>query len=287
MLGLVLKISRVTFLDFALPASHLLCDFLIWLASCGNNNFSELHLVELGAGAGLCGVLASHFTPNCLLTDRDTASLDLCRRNFDLNRDGMAKMLIQQPTLPAVKPLTWGNDKEIIEVGRAAFEVVFGSDIVYPSTSDDSIEALFYTVDALLLDENKLGIRQKDQKLPIPCFVLSYISRDGKATTRRLFQRALHCKYDCESIDPSLFACSIESKQGGAKLLIFKKVRLKSGEAEAFEHKFYRTAEEIFPGLWEEDAPADVEEWEAPFSDFFIKIRSMEGESLSEKTMLS
>lgn len=223
--------------------------------------------MELGAGAGLCGVLVSHFSSNCLITDRDTASLDLCRRNCDLNRDGIAKKLNQGLSVPSVKPLGWGNEKEINEVGRGAFEVVFGSDIVYPSTMNASIEALFDTVDALLLHENELGITTKDEKLPIPCFILSYISRDVKTTTRRLLQQALQSKYYCRSLDPSLFACTTESKQGGAKLLIFKKLRLDPGDAEAFKNKFYRTAEEIFPGIWEEDEPAELEEWEAPFAD--------------------
>ena len=92
---------------------------------------------ELGAGCGLCGIVAAKLCAagRCLLTDLAPASMDNLRHNLALN--GLEPPRAEAATLDWFEPATW----------PAPHEVVLGSDLVYGA---DTVPHLRRVVEALV-----------------------------------------------------------------------------------------------------------------------------------------
>jgi ribosomal protein L11 methylase PrmA len=273
------------------PASHLLCQHLVaagglpaapgdWTASSSNPKGSGATpsvVLELGCGVGLVGVaalLASAPSSSIALwvsTDMDERSLRLCRHNFCLNgidAEGEDSVSARASSSCSscqawVRSLRWGDadrtasllDELRTRAGRDRFDAVVGADIVYPSTSEEVLSCLFASVDALLR--------------PGGTFWLSFATRDGTKTPRRLIDAASRSGFSIAALDtvedavrrtlPPLLDSKVLALRRDAS------APAKNGELGSDECR-------AFPGLraatqkLEEDPWSD-EEWEAPFAD--------------------
>jgi len=106
-------------------ASNAMCDYLIEMDPVDGP------WLELGAGLGVCGILAAKLLPDSsfLLTDGDTDTLRNMRENIALND---SRATCQQ--------LIWGSNAESFRQEKLT---VMASDVVY---AQDSLPPLFQTV---------------------------------------------------------------------------------------------------------------------------------------------
>ena len=163
-------------------AAPLLCDYMV-------GNSSELiidkNVLELGAGLGLCGILAGALgARRVVITDGDTESLEGMRVNVSRNMGVFAQGVV------SCKQLRWGLALDAFsrhckatgcEVCRTAdhvcasihssekassqyrFDTIIGSDIIY---TEGILDPLFTTVNYFLTAGG--------------CFVLAYARRNVK-----------------------------------------------------------------------------------------------------------
>ena len=135
------------------PAAPVLAYFL--LSDEGQNLTSGRDVIELGAGVGIPGLLASLCAHSVVLTDHNPTVLEILRRNVALNepvstcdaKDRAKDRLGVSRTLcsVSVEPLDWDSPPSPALVGR--FDVAIGADVVY---APGAAAALFRTVDAVL-----------------------------------------------------------------------------------------------------------------------------------------
>jgi protein N-lysine methyltransferase METTL21D len=121
--------------------------------------------LELGAGLGLCGILAGALNARCVyITDGDSDSLRGMRENVEKNSSSVNTSKLK------CRQLRWGMNlcqfsqhcsADMNAEGR--FDTIMGSDIIYVETI---LEPLFQTVDALLSSGGK--------------FILAYARRNVK-----------------------------------------------------------------------------------------------------------
>jgi predicted nicotinamide N-methyase len=114
--------------------------------------------VKLGAGLGLCGILASKLDAHSvLLTDGDTHTISNLKQNIQKNcpsscaeplqvskkeEDNINKILCQQ--------LIWGHPEQMQLYEEQAYDIIIGSDIIY---IEDILIPLWDTVRYLLQPE--------------------------------------------------------------------------------------------------------------------------------------
>lgn len=149
-------------------AAPILCQFLMDNADVYVKN---KNILELGAGLGLCGILAGVLQARRVyITDGDSASLKGLRENVDRND-------IPEPSdRVKCRQLRWGVNLDQFSRHIASdvrgddsrFDMIMGSDIIYVETI---IDPLFTTVDALLT----LG--------GTGTFILAYARRNVKIDT--------------------------------------------------------------------------------------------------------
>ena len=102
-----------------------------------------MHLCQLGAGLGLCGILAHRLggNPVCI-TDGDTDALMHLRENLTENKDGKSDNLV------SAHQLIWGQETSTSFFKRhGTFDVLLASDIIY---AECIVEPLWETVRMLL-----------------------------------------------------------------------------------------------------------------------------------------
>lgn len=159
-LGQTLKSTGLTIW----PAAPILCTYL---TEHGEELLQGKNVLELGAGLGLAGLLAANMCTSIVLTDGDTETLSLLRKNVSQNAkrndNGVfAKVQCGQ--------LRWGINMSPFAAKYSpsgGFDVILGSDIIY---SEDIISPLFDTVNTLLC-------QNKDA-----AFLLSYVARNVSIT---------------------------------------------------------------------------------------------------------
>jgi predicted nicotinamide N-methyase len=118
--------------------------------------------LELGAGAGLVGLVASHGVSRIVLTDYEPEVLTLLHRNL---------AHVAPDCIASVFPLTWGcavdHDALASATGVTRWPLLLGADIIHNFPVDpkhgSAVEALFTTVAALLA--------------PAGIFILGYYDR--------------------------------------------------------------------------------------------------------------
>ncbi|KAG7386843.1 hypothetical protein PHYPSEUDO_015153 [Phytophthora pseudosyringae] len=98
--------------------------FLAWYLVAHRDELAGKAVVELGAGAGLSGLVASQFAARTALTDGNDIVLELLEENAETNAD---------PNKVQVLPLLWG-ERESVEAFERAFphpvDMLIGADVV-------------------------------------------------------------------------------------------------------------------------------------------------------------
>ena len=165
------------------PGAHLLAYFLLHSQHSQHSLHGQV-VCELGAGVGLCGLLAARYARTVLLTDRVQAVLDVIERNIALN---------QLSAIALSHVLEWSSNSARSLLASmpplSPFSVVVAADVIYPDTTDDSIHALFDTVTSLLYSVSSSTSASSASPL-YGRFVLSYVNRS--ATTCRRFLHIAH-----------------------------------------------------------------------------------------------
>mmetsp|Transcript_52863 Transcript_52863/g.158227 ORF Transcript_52863/g.158227 Transcript_52863/m.158227 type:complete len:273 (-) Transcript_52863:188-1006(-) len=104
-------------------------------------------VLELGAGLGLCGIVAHHLgAERVVLTDADTNALQEMRRNVNANRRDDDEA--DDPSI-CCSQLRWGSPRpdHPFKQSFGAFDTILAADVIY---AEESVQLLFDTVDMLL-----------------------------------------------------------------------------------------------------------------------------------------
>jgi len=118
------------------PAAAVLCQF----AMKEREMFRGKAVLEVGAGVGISGLLASHFAESVVLSDANEVILDLLRRNIAQNARENCSCW----------KLDWAVTDDLLEISSKfsnGFDIIIGSDVVYWR---ESILPLFTTIHKLL-----------------------------------------------------------------------------------------------------------------------------------------
>jgi len=158
------------------PAAHLLCAYLLREQRAALRN---ARVLELGAGVGLCGLVAAQFCNiPVLLTDGSAEVVSLLHRNVERNS---TRCTARAALFDFSQP---DRLQALLTQESARFDLILGSDIVF---WQQSVPALFCAV-ARLLSEN--GV-----------FALSYQSR-ASAADRLLEQSAAAAALSWRALEP-------------------------------------------------------------------------------------
>lgn len=137
-------------------AAPLLCEYMLRNADA---DIQGRNVLELGAGLGLCGILAHKLGANhVLLSDGDTETLQEMRHNVKLaTSNGGAS----PGTNIQCQQLVWGKRLKDFQEHFGTFDVILASDVIY---GEGVLEPLFDTVTTLMEENGK--------------FLLSYARRN-------------------------------------------------------------------------------------------------------------
>ena len=130
-------------------ASELLSKYLVQPAVVVHNQ----RVLELGAGLGLCGILAHRLgAAEVVLTDGDTEALANLRCNLRANQlcattDTDTSVNTGPPATVSSHQLVWGQNVSQFRQRHGQFDVILGADIIYIA---DVLEPLWNTVTELL-----------------------------------------------------------------------------------------------------------------------------------------
>lgn len=154
-------------------AAHFLCEYMVE----HSDEIRNKSVLELGAGLGLCGILAHQLEAEMVyLTDGDTAALHQLRANIASNcphasqGDGAVVICHQ---------LLWGHERAIQfrTLQKRSFAVIVASDILY---SPVIIEPLWETIAALLQPGGAFWLAFAKRRVPVSIEeVLSAADRAG------------------------------------------------------------------------------------------------------------
>lgn len=144
-------------------ASSILCDYIV---SQEDKILAIQNLLELGAGLGLCGILASKLgAPRVVLTDGDSNALARMRDNLHLNSCSST----------SCHQLVWGEDLDRFDERHGTFDLILGSDIIYV---EEIIEPLWNTVDRLLIRDGEFWLAFARRNVSID-LVLDHAGKHG------------------------------------------------------------------------------------------------------------
>jgi predicted nicotinamide N-methyase len=128
-----------------------------------NSTVAHQNVLELGAGLGLCGILAHHLqAANVVLTDGDTDALTFMRANVASNchtstsMDGIESSSATRKSTIQCRQLVWGDKDRVDDLRRQytedeGFHLVLGSDIIYV---EEILDPLFQSVQRLLAESD-------------------------------------------------------------------------------------------------------------------------------------
>ncbi|XP_072181291.1 protein N-lysine methyltransferase METTL21A-like [Diadema setosum] len=132
---------RQNWADFGVAAvvwdsALVLCEYLESQCKTGDLILQGKRVIELGAGTGLVGMVATALNGEVTVTDRDDA-LDPLKENVKLNfppsperttSSSSSPSSLNASSGPAVRALTWGKN---LEEFSATYDLILGADIVY------------------------------------------------------------------------------------------------------------------------------------------------------------
>ncbi|XP_018415902.1 PREDICTED: protein N-lysine methyltransferase METTL21A [Nanorana parkeri] len=134
-------------------AAIVLCMYL----EAGGINLEGRSVIELGAGTGLVGIVATLLGAEATVTDREIA-LEFLKTNV---HDNLPTDLLHKVS---VKPLTWGKGLEDF----SPFDVIVGADIIYlEETFQDLLKTILHlsTENTVILLSCKLRYQRDHQFL--------------------------------------------------------------------------------------------------------------------------
>ena len=153
------------------------------------------HVVELGAGLGLCSLFAGHFAASVLSTDGDAISIEQLRANVAHNQEEQAAIVQARgrdagvATLEnvSVAALDWGAgaaelpavvSRVLARAPRGA-DVVLAADVCY---EESAVALLFQTARALLAASAAGGASARGADDAPPVFLLAFCYRNVPIT---------------------------------------------------------------------------------------------------------
>ncbi|RYY33594.1 hypothetical protein EON62_04085, partial [archaeon] len=174
-----------------------------WYVAHMRDELRDADVLELGAGAGLCGLLATQWARSVVLSDFEDEVLDLIRRNF-------------KHTKPSCKTsafnLSWGEEADhtrlCTETGLDKFPIILGADIVYWRVS---IIPLAKTVSALLARPNGvfvLGYYNRVDSLQVRVALASLACILVQALVRHCRVAGCCCRCCCRLPPPMCAPCA-------------------------------------------------------------------------------
>jgi predicted nicotinamide N-methyase len=167
-------------------ASELLCDYMIRTSTA----LEQKNVLELGAGLGLCGILAHHLqAANVVLTDGDTDALKFMRANVAANCSSSSTSTVGIDSSSSAttriiqcRQLVWGDCNRVDDLkhqytndDNQGFHLVLGSDIIYV---EEILDPLFQSVDRLLADSGEFWLAYARRNVKID-LVLETADRYG------------------------------------------------------------------------------------------------------------
>lgn len=118
--------------------------------------FCDQSVLELGAGLGLCGMVAALAGARVVLTDGDEDVLDLCRANIASNEAAFTQNVALIASTLSCLRLRWGAASDdlasLVATYPHGFDVLLASDVLYRSLDD--VRLLMQTVAVLLALRN-------------------------------------------------------------------------------------------------------------------------------------
>eukprot|EP01118_Nematostelium_gracile_P019403 TRINITY_DN8985_c0_g1_i1.p1 TRINITY_DN8985_c0_g1~~TRINITY_DN8985_c0_g1_i1.p1 ORF type:complete len:272 (+),score=49.26 TRINITY_DN8985_c0_g1_i1:95-817(+) len=129
-----LKIRQILLIDYGLyvwPSAFVLAEYIVQ----NHDKFVGKHIVELGAGTCLPGLVCSAIGAKVTLTDRydNIHTLSNCEKILDLNKENLF-------TSPKIHGLTWGMfHPHVIEMEKVDY--VIGADLFYDEKDFDDVFA--------------------------------------------------------------------------------------------------------------------------------------------------
>lgn len=156
-------------------ASNLLCQFL--LQYC-DKEIRDKTILEMGAGLGLCSLLAYHLkAKNVWCSDGDTDTLDQMRKNVNINLEKEGLSLLESGVNIHCVQLRWGVTKisNFRKKTSEYFDVIMGSDIIYV---EEVVEPIFDIVADLLTEKGKFLLAYARRNVSID-LVLDSATRHG------------------------------------------------------------------------------------------------------------
>eukprot|EP00668_Euglena_longa_P000560 GGOE01000691.1.p1 GENE.GGOE01000691.1~~GGOE01000691.1.p1 ORF type:complete len:292 (+),score=81.51 GGOE01000691.1:134-1009(+) len=222
------------------PATYAMGHYLVHLAP----QLKSATVLELGAGAGLVGMVLGALCRRAILTDNHPDVLRLLE--FNVQQQGAGVL--------ACCHLEWGSAESASQcpLYPHGADFIVGSDIVYPDTNR-FLGGLFDTVDWLLAPS------------PSSALILSYVQRT-RPSTRQLFQTAALKGFDFVGVPWGEYMA--ERPMHDAVILRFtRQTPIAPTDEEALK-RYMERAKAVFPNAWEDEVPEEPEVFVAPFADF-------------------
>ncbi len=146
------------------------------------------HVLELGCGLGLCGLLASQLNPHgvVVLTDGDALTMEKLAQNVEDNT-------VANGCAVTARPLLWGEHAELLAEFPDKFDLVLAADVIY---EEEAIQPLLQTVVATLREGSEAA------------FILSFARRNVTIDKVLAAATALGLVYEADSS----FTCSAKGE---------------------------------------------------------------------------
>jgi predicted nicotinamide N-methyase len=137
------------------------------------NDIKDNDVLELGAGVGLCGIIASQFARSVVISDYEDEVLKIIELNIQKHAS---------PKCQSVSgfSLSWGDENDHLKLERktgvSKWPVIVGADVVYWS---NSVVPLIDTVSALLADDGVFILGYTSRVESILDSLLTYATEKG------------------------------------------------------------------------------------------------------------
>eukprot|EP00698_Gefionella_okellyi_P005662 TRINITY_DN15131_c0_g1_i1.p1 TRINITY_DN15131_c0_g1~~TRINITY_DN15131_c0_g1_i1.p1 ORF type:complete len:280 (-),score=35.44 TRINITY_DN15131_c0_g1_i1:295-1134(-) len=182
------------------PASHVMCHYI----ASRPEVFRGKNCLELGAGCGICGFLASRVCKTTIISDGSLRALQLAKQGGEPESEALQ-----------FRELLWAHEphiKALLVAIPEGFNLVLGADIAYPGEASEArLRALFSTARDLLTHDD-----------PDASFVCAYVSRN-RGTDQMLGNIAVEYGFTWTVVKPGDFGAPTYGIYGDACIIHFKR----------------------------------------------------------------